>query len=289
MTAFEFTAPRSLTEAIALLDTDDSSVRAFSGGTGLMLMMKSAVFTPTRLVSLRNIEAEHAAISAAEGGGLRIGAMATLAAVEHSSDVMRLAPTLARVMTQLANVRVRNVARIGGNLAHGDPHMDLPPALCVMRAEAVTRGPGGIRHIAIEDLFAGYYETVLQQGELITEVILPSQVGWVSSYSKITTRTRDDWPALGVAVAIQTCDGIITNCRVAVSAATEKLTRLPRAEAALQGQPADLTTFQRAGEAAGAEAETIDDARGSAAYKTDLLRVHVRRALVAAVNAGRSS
>jgi carbon-monoxide dehydrogenase medium subunit len=286
MNAFEFAEPRSLAEAIALLDTDDSSVRAFSGGTALMLMMKSAVFSPSLLVSLRHIEAQYSGIAPSSDGGLDIGAMASLSAVENSADVIRLAPTLSRVMKRLSNVRVRNVARIGGNLAHGDPHMDLPPTLCVMRTEIVAQGPSGSRRIAIENLFSGYYETVLGQGELIAAVAVPSQSGWSSFYSKVTTRTYDDWPALGVAVSIKPRGGIIDDCRIVVSAATEKLARLGSAEGALRGQPADGASFARAAEVAATEAETIDDARGSAAYKTDLLRVHVRRALQAATDAG---
>jgi carbon-monoxide dehydrogenase medium subunit len=286
MNGFEFLEPRSLAEAIALLDTDDSSVRAFSGGTALMLMMKSAVFSPTRLVSLRQVEARHSDIVAGSGGGLAIGALASLSSIENSADVIRLAPTLSRVMKRLSNVRVRNVARIGGNLAHGDPHMDLPPTLCALRAEIVTQGPSGSRRIALEDLFSGYYETVLGQGELIAEVTVPTQSGWSSFYSKITTRTHDDWPALGVAVSVRAKGDVVADCRIVVSAATEKLTRLTAAEAALRGQPASHATFLRVGEAAASEAETVDDARGSAAYKTDLLRVHVRRALQTAVDAG---
>jgi carbon-monoxide dehydrogenase medium subunit len=284
--AFEFTEPRSLAEAIALLDTDDSSVRAFSGGTALMLMMKSAVFSPSLLVSLRHIEAQYSGIVPSSDGGLNVGAMASLSAVENSTEVIRLAPVLSSVMKRLSNVRVRNVARIGGNLAHADPHMDLPPTLCAVRAEVIAQGPSGQRRIAIEELFSGYYETVLGQGELITELSVPSQSGWSSFYSKVTTRTYDDWPALGVAVSIKPRDGLIEDCRIVVSAATEKLVRLGSAESALRGQRADSPTFARAGEAAATEAETIDDARGSATYKTDLLRVHVRRALEAATDAG---
>jgi len=274
MNTFEFAEPRSLAEAVALLDTDDSSVRAFSGGTALMLMMKSAVFSPSLLVSLRHIEAQYAGIVPSSDGSLNIGAMASLSAV------------VSQVMKRLSNVRVRNVARIGGNLAHGDPHMDLPPTLCAMRANVIAHGPSGQRRIAIEELFSGYYETVLGQGELITEVAVPSQSGWSSFYSKATTRTYDDWPALGVAVSIKPRDGGIEDCRIVVSAATEKLVRLGSAESVLRGQQAHSATFTRAGEAAAAEAETIDDARGSAAYKTDLLRVHVRRALQAVADVG---
>lgn len=286
MRGFELVHPTSLGEAIKLLDTDDPTVRPFSGGTALMLMMKTGVFQPSRLVDLGGIEAEHADVAASADGGLKIGAMATLASVEHSADVIRVAPVIARAMKRLANVRVRNVARIGGNLAHGDPHMDLPPVLSSLGGEVVVLGPAGERRIPIEDLFSGYYQTVLAQGELITQVVLPPQRGWCSAYLKCTTRSADDWPALGVAVSVRIADGAVAESRIMVSAATEKLTRLAAAEAALKGADAEDAAFANAAEAAAAEAETIEDARGSAEYKTELLRVHVRRALAEAVRNG---
>ena len=286
MRGFDLVHPTSLDEAIKLLDTDDPTVRPFSGGTALMLMMKTGVFQPSRLVNLGGIEAEHSAIAATPDGGLNLGALATLTDVERSTDVIRVAPVIPRAMKRLANVRVRNVARIGGNLAHGDPHMDLPPVLSALGGDVVVQGPAGERRIAIETLFSGYYETVLTQGELITRVVLPSQRGWSSAYLKCTTRSADDWPALGVAVSLRIEGGVIAESRVMVSAATEKLTRLPSAEAALKGSDAATGVFARAAEAAAAETETIEDARGSAEYKTELLRVYVRRALGEAIQNG---
>ena len=279
MIGFELVQPSSLHEAIALLDTDDTSVRAFSGGTALMLMMKSGAFAPSRLVCLAGIEPAHAAIAATPDGGLRVGALATLASIEYSADVIRLAPVVARAMRRLANVRVRNVARIGGSLAHGDPHMDLPPVLAALGAEVAVEGPRGPRRIAVESLYAGYYETALTRGELITAVVLPPQRGWSSVYLKCTARSADDWPALGVAVSLKRDGGRVSESRIMISAATEKLTRLRAAEAALAGAPANERAFARAAEAAATEAQTVDDSRGSAAYKTALLRVYLRRAL----------
>lgn len=286
MRGFELAHPASLGEAIALLDTDDPTVRPFAGGTALMLMMKTGVFQPSRLVNLGGIEPEHAAVAATPDGGLRVGAMATLTALEHAPDVIRLAPSVARAMKRLSNVRVRNAARVGGSLAHGDPHMDMPPVLAALGGEVIARGPAGERRIAIENLFSGYYETVLGQGELIAQVSLPPQRGWASAYLKCTTRSADDWPTLGVAVSLKLADRTVADARVMVSAATETLTRLPSAEAALRGATAEDAAFARAAEAAAAEAETIDDARGSAGYKTELLRVYLGRALAEATRNG---
>lgn len=283
MRGFELVHPGSLDEATALLDTDDDTVRPFSGGTALMLMMKTGVFRPSRLIHLGHIGDSYSEITASPTGGLRIGAMATLTAVEHSSDVIRVAPVIVRAMTRLANVRVRNVACVGGNLAHGDPHMDLPPVLAALGATVSIAGPKGSRDVAVENLFSGYYETVLEQGELITDVVLPAQRGWSSAYLKCTTRSADDWPALGVAVSLRLQDGVVAQARLVVSAATEMLTRLTGAEAVLTNATADETAFARAADAAAAEAVMVEDARGAADYKTQLLRVHLKRALVRAV------
>ncbi len=283
MRGFELVHPATLGEAIALLDTDDESVRAFSGGTALMLMLKSGLYKPTRFVHLGAVEAAHARIEATPDGGLRIGAMATLSALEHNAEVAKTAPVISRAMKHLSNVRVRNVARVGGALAHGDPHMDLPPILAALGADVVVAGPRGERRIAVEALYTGYYETALTRGELIVAAVVPAQAGWRSVYLKCTTRAAEDWPALGVAVSIRLDGGVIADARVMIGAATAMLTRATSAEAALRGAPANAATFERAAEAAAAATETIDDASGSAAYKTELLRVYLRRALAQAI------
>ena len=279
MTPFELVEPTSLREAVGLLDPDDATVRPIAGGTALMLMMKAGVFRPTRLVSLRKLAAQYARVAAGANGGLAIGAMAPLAMVERSPEVARAAPVIPRTMRRLSNIRVRNVATIGGNLAHGDPHMDLPPVLIALGAEVVVVGPKGERTIAVEDLFAGYFETVLAKNELIAELRIPAQGKSRAAYVKVTTGSAEDWPALGVAVALEAAGATIKSARVVVSAATEKAVRLKAAEKALAGASIDDKTIARAGDAATDEAECISDVRGSAAYKRELLRVYVGRAL----------
>jgi carbon-monoxide dehydrogenase medium subunit len=279
MISFDLAEPKTLSEAIALLDAEDPEVRPISGGTALMLMMKSGVFRPRRLVSLQQVEPDYSRIEIVGDGSLRIGALASLSQIEHSDQVRRVAPVIENTMRHLSNVRVRNVARLGGNLAHGDPHMDLPPVLSSLGAKAIVAGPSGEREIMIEELFSGYYETVLKRDELITFVNVPSQAGWSSAYIKCTTRTADDWPALGVACSLRIERDTIGDVRLMISAATEQLTRLVATETVLRGQKLDEAIFERAGESAQAEAEVIGDSRGSAPYKSELVRVYVRRAL----------
>ena len=173
MMAFELLEPGSLKEAIALIDPDDPEVRPIAGGTALMLMMKAGVFRPRRLVSLRKLGEAFSRIAAAPAGDLTIGAMAPLSALEHSPAVVRGAPVIVRTMRRLSNVRVRNVATVGGALAHADPHMDLPPVLIALGATIAVSGPAGERTMAIEDLFTGYYETALAQERIDHSIAYP--------------------------------------------------------------------------------------------------------------------
>jgi len=289
MLDFELKRPASLDEALAMLDTDDPTVRPWSGGTALMLMMKSGVFEPSVLVDLTGIGDEHAGISAMPDGGVRIGGMATLTSLQHNARLKQLTPVFGQALQRLANVRVRNVARVGGCLAHGDPHMDLPPILASLRGVVLAKGLGGERRLPVEELFAGYYETVLKQGELIVAVELPPQEGWQTVYRKTTVRTHHDWPTLSVAVSLKMSADAIVEARVIVSAATEKLTRLPGIEAMLVDGAGGEAQIARAGEAAAAAVDTIGDAQGSAAYKKVLVGVEVRRALAQAMEEGRKS
>ena len=241
MIPFDLAEPKSLAEAVKLLDPDDATVRPIAGGTALMLMMKAGVFRPEKLVSLRKIESKYSSIAAA-GDGLRIGAMTTLAALERSAEVKKHAPVVTRTLLTLSNIRVRNVATVGGALAHGDPHMDLPPVLMALGATLTVIGPKGERKLAVEDLFSGYYETVLEKNELIAEVHVPSQGARKAAYMKVTTGSADDWPALGVAAVIEGDGGAIKSARVVASAATAKATRLKSAEAAAQRQERRTTS-----------------------------------------------
>ena len=208
------------------------------GGTALMLMMKAGVFQPGRLVSLRKVSRQHSQIASADGE-IRLGAMATLSDLAHSPIVRRELPVVADALPMLSNVRVRNVATLGGQLAHADPHTDLPPILIALGARIVAAGPGGERTIPAEELVSGYYATVLAGNELITDVRLPAQGSRRASYLKWTTRSADDWPALGVAIVLDVDGNLIRDARVVVSAATDRPTRLTAAEDALRGGHVD--------------------------------------------------
>lgn len=272
----------SLREAISLLDPEDPTIRPVAGGTALMLMMKSGVFTPTRLVSLQRIEPRYSEISLTPKGEVRIGAMATLADLERDRTIAEHLPTLKRALRRLSNPRVRNVARVGGALAHGDPHMDLPPVMAAYGARVTVAGPKGERELPVDTLYAGYYETVLDKNELITAVTVPAQTGRRSTYLKITSRVAEDWPTLGIALSFAVAGGAAQAPIVVVSAATEKMARLAAAEALLAGAKPEEAVLRRASDAAADEASILADAHGSAPYKRELLRVYLKRAVAQA-------
>jgi len=251
MQPFRFSEPQTLREAADLLD--EEGARPFSGGTALMLMMKAGVLRPTRLVSLRRLGLDR--IDTGPAGELRIGAMASLRSIERSDPVRRGWPAITRALLRLSNVRVRNVARLGGHLAHGDPHTDLPPLLSALGATVHILGPSGERSVPVESLYSGYLETTLARNELIVRVDVPAMGKKQAAYLKCTTRTVDDWPAVGVAACL---DG--ERQTIFVSAAVDKPTRI-----------ASLDEVERLA--------IEDDSHGSAAYKRQLMRVYVKRVI----------
>ena len=220
-----------------------------------MLMMKAGVLRPKRLVSLGRLGLNRIQTESS----LRIGALTTLSALERSPEVRRGWPVIARALKMLSNVRVRNVATVGGALAHADPHMDLPPLLAALGARVFLEGKKGKRTILVEDLYAGYLETTLRRGELITGIEIPAMGKRRAAYLKCTTRSADDWPAVGVAVVLD------DETRIFVSAATDRPTRIAE-EAAIAGLKIE------------------GDLHGSAQYKRHLLRIYLKRAMDEARN-----
>ena len=277
--SFDLVRPGSVAEAVRMLSGDDQGVRPFSGGTALMLMMKSGVYKPSRLVDLSALEGQLGAIVRQADGGLKIGGLVRLAELGENADIRDIAPVITGIIPRLSNVRVRNAARVGGCLAHGDPHMDLPPILASLRAEAEIVGPAGTRLTPIDQLYVGYYQTQLAQGEIIVQVHVPPQDRWESTYRKMTVRTYDDWPALGVAVSLQREGGIVRDCRIVVSAATEKVTRLTEVEELIQGRRLSAGLCLEARELAAQAVDTVSDVQGTASYKKVLVEVELSRAL----------
>lgn len=280
MSSFEIVEPRTVEEAFGFLAGDDPAIRPIAGGTALMLMMKAQVFRPVRLVSLRALDNGFTGIAPRHDGAIiRIGAMTTFSELERSAEIRRSFPVVTQAMKRLANVRVRNVATVGGNLAHADPHLDLPPIWIALGAQVLILSPGAERVVPVEEIFAGYYDTTLGHDDLIAELRVPVRPAWRSTYVKVTTRSAHDWPALGLAVSIALQGRLATDLRIVLSAATDRPTRLTAAEAVLRGGEFDRSSLRRAGDAAAEQVNIESDDRGSADYKKHLLRVYLARAI----------
>jgi carbon-monoxide dehydrogenase medium subunit len=157
--------------------------------------------------------------------------------------------------------------------------MDLPPVLIALGASVTAVGPSGERTLKVEDLLTGYYETALEKNELIASVTIPPQGARRAAYLKFTAGSAEDWPALGVAVSLDAAGDTLKSATVVACAATTKATRLTGAEKALSGAKVDDKSLKAAGEAGAQEADVIADVRGSAAYKRELIRVYVGRAV----------
>jgi carbon-monoxide dehydrogenase medium subunit len=163
--------------------------------------------------------------------------------------------------------------------------MDLPPILLTLGARVRVASTRGERWIDLSEFFVGYYQTALRRDELIAELRIPPQpAGVCSAYAKCTALSADDWPAVGVAVWFRLESSVIAECRIGISAATERPIRATAAEATLVGNLAEPEVFARAANAAADEVQTLADIRGSASYKREMVRVHARRALQAALH-----
>ena len=280
MTPFEDRTPKSLKEVHANLKEFGSDAKLVAGGTALIIMMKQRLVRPSCLISLRSVRGLNGI--ELQNGSLRIGGLATHRQLETSPLIRRRLPMLADTYHHVATLRVRNMATVGGGLAHADPNQDPPPSLIALGATLKATSANGSRVIPMDEFFKDYYETVLNPDELITEVMvpkLPPNSG--AAYIKFLPRTADDYATVSAA-AVLTLDKsnkTIADVRIALGSVGVTPIRATAAEAVLRGQPLKTEAFAEAGEKAKEAVDPISDFRGSAGYKKDMAAVFVRRAL----------
>jgi carbon-monoxide dehydrogenase medium subunit len=280
MLNFEWVEPATLEEVKQALASGDEQTRVVSGGTAMSLIMKQGIFQPERLISLKKVKGELNYIRTDEEGNMRIGSMTTLRDMETSELVKQNYPVIVKALEHVANPRIRYVASIGGNLAHGDAHLDLPPILLALGAKVKVEGAAGERWIELNDFFVGYYVTAVRPDELVTEVLIPKADAQLKGvYIKYTTLSNDDWPTLGVAAFVKQEQGIIRDIRLAVSAVTDVPTKLTEIENLLSGKQPNAELIEQAAQMAFDAVEPSEDLRGTPWYKKEMLKVHVRRAL----------
>ncbi len=262
-----------------MLAPDDPGTRAIAGGTGLTPLMKYDFFQPTTLVSLRRLAPALSGIDSLPDGGFKLGAMATLRDLERSRTLVEALPVVAQALRMLATVRVRNVAQLGGAIAHGHPQMDLPPVLVALGAKVLARSVRGERWIEAEHLFTGYYQTALTSDELITEVVVPSQGVHRGVYRKLTERTVDDWPMLGIAALAGIESGLVKRISVAIGAIGDRPIGLGGLQTALAGLDPTPDQIRSVAVEAAERIDYQDRPFASVGYQRQLVSVHLRRAL----------
>jgi len=275
---FDYHEPRSLTEALELLDRYGDDAHLIAGGTATVLLIRQGLLRPGHVIGLRAID-ELRGITRTADGGLRIGAMATHRAVERSSEARLYSPALTDAFASVATVRIRNQATVGGNLAHADPAQDPPPMLSALNATVSVRSSRGERALPIDELAVDHFTTSLAHDEVITAVILPPiEAGSRETYLKFLPKTADDYATVSVAATLRfASDGTIAETRIVLGAVGPTPIRARRVESALRGQP--RSSVRDAVALVSEEIDPIDDLRGSAAYKREMARVWTGRAL----------
>lgn len=280
MIPFEYRTPKNLKEVHASLQEFGSDAKLIAGGTALVIMMKQRLVRPGCLVSLRLVRGLNGI--EVKDGGISIGGLATHRAVESSSLVRRRLPVLAETYHHVATIRIRNMATVGGGLAHADPNQDPPPTLIALGATVKATSPNGSRMLPLDAFFTDYYETVLNPDEIITELFVPKLApNTGAAYLKFLPRTADDYATVSAA-AVLTLDKnlkIINDVRIALGSVGTTPIRATAAEAVLRGQPVKAEAFAEAGEKAKEAVDPISDFRGSGGYKKEMAAVFVRRAL----------
>ena len=273
--------PESLTEALDLLDEHgEADTHVIAGGTSMVLLMNMGLVQPEHVIALRKIPELHG-IMPADDGGLRIGALATHRQLELSPEIRAYAPALSETFEQVATVRIRNQATLGGNLVHADPAQDPPPMLIALDASVTLLSRGGERSLPAEELFVDYLTTQLQPGELLTAVHLPPLApGTRATYLKFLPRTHDDYATVSVAAALRLDgDGRCEHARLALGGVAGVPLRARVVEDALVGERLTDALIAEAAALVDGIVDPPDDVRGSAAYKRRMARVWTERAL----------
>jgi len=280
--AFQYHAPTTVGEATALLARLGEEAKVLSGGQSLIPLMKLRLASPAHVVDINGITGLSGIREA--DGVLRIGALTRESDLEESELIRTRYPLLHDTSKVIADPVVRNLATIGGNLAHGDPANDHPATMLALGAEVVAIGPKSERRIAIGSFFTGPFATSLKPDEILVEIRIPQPVAKSGgAYLKLERKVGDFATA---AVAAQLTLGASGICdQVGIGLTNVGLTpiKATKAEAALKGKAPDEAAIKRAAELAAEASEPSEDLRGSVEYKRDLVRVLTARALRRAV------
>jgi aerobic carbon-monoxide dehydrogenase medium subunit len=268
---FDYVAPETLDDALAALRGGGEDAKVLAGGHSLLPLMKLRLAAPTLLVDLRKVPGLRGVQR--DNGQWKIGAMTRHADLQGNAD---LGP-VGQATALIADQQVRNRGTIGGSLAHGDPASDLPTVLVACEGAVTLAGHGGTREVAAGDMFEDYLTTAVGEGEIVTEVRVPSFDGWGTSYLKFSRRA-EDWAMVAVCAMVKKAgDGSVEDVRIALTNMGSTPLRASAAEDALRGK--GLDAIAAAAEQAAEGTNPPGDLNATPDYKRHLARVLTRRAL----------
>jgi aerobic carbon-monoxide dehydrogenase medium subunit len=276
--SFELLQPRSVDEAIELLVKHGDEARPIGGGTTLIILMKQRALHYPYLVDLQSIPGLDQI--SRESDGVRIGALATHRTVELAPLIRQAFPAIAEAFSQIGNVRVRQTASVGGNLAHADYRLDPPPPLLVLGTVVNTMGPNGPRNIPIKDFFRGLYETALEPGELIVDVKIPFMPPDSKAvYLRYSSLSGNDWPCLGVAALASRQNGRCRELRLALGGVAATPLLIEGLDL-VKDQSLDDSVIDKLLGVVDEQISPSSDLRGSEWYKRKMVRVFVKKAIL---------
>jgi len=284
---FEYYAPTTLDETLAILERYGDEAKVLAGGQSLIPLMKLRFAAPRALVDINRIEGLDHLVE--EGGQLRIGALVRHKTCERSELLRGRYRALGDAAPQISDPIVRNLGTVCGSLAHADPQGDWGSVLLAIGAEVVVRSSLGERTIPLEDFLQGPFTTALEPTEVITEVrVADPGLRASGTYLKLE-RKIGDFATVGVAVHVSLDDGKVARAGIALTGVGPRNVKAAEAERALTGADPDDDAVRTAARLAAEEAEPRDDIRGSAEYKRNVVRVFTERGLRAAVEAARAA
>jgi carbon-monoxide dehydrogenase medium subunit len=280
MRNFDYLEPTTVAEACALLKQHAGEAKVFAGGSHLTILMKQGLYEPKSLVNIKKIP-ELKGIKYDAKEGLTIGALVTHRELETSTLVKEKFPVLCEAEREVANIRVRNMGTVGGNLASGEPLTDLSQIFISLDGKARITGPNGQRTIAIEDLFVDFYTTSLAEDEILTQVVIPSLPARSGiEYIRFSSSSVVDKPSAGVAVrlTLETGSEMVQAARIVLGCVGATPVRARKAEAVVTGKKLTSELAEEAGGIASQECSPTSDLRGSEEYKRAIVRTLVKRA-----------
>lgn len=273
---FEYAAPSTLEEALALLEQHGDEAKILAGGHSLIPMMKLRFAEPEFLIDINNIPG--LSYIKEEGGLLKIGAMTREADLEHSDLISAKYPIFTDASKLIADPQVRNMGTIGGNIAHGDAANDHPAVMLALNAEVEITGSSGKRIVSIDDFFFGFYMTAVQPNEILTAIHIPVPPGGTGNAYHKLERKVGDYATAGVAVQL-TLDrgGVVTAAGIGLTNVNATPLRAKRSEEALIGKTLTDDSIAQAAQFASEDCNPTADLRGDEAYKRAMVGVLVKR------------